>query len=126
MGATINKVLIVDDNRLPRIMGRTILSEHFPEVEVFEAELGEEALEIARSNHIDLALVDINMPGMNGLELTEHLRSESLVPHICFISANIQQYIREKAEELSAQFIAKPVTEEKLLSYIRSIQGAGE
>ncbi|MBT7307947.1 MAG: response regulator [Gammaproteobacteria bacterium] len=121
MDHKIKTILIVDDNRLPRIIERAILSEHFPELSVLEAATGEEALETARKQPVDLALVDINVPGMDGLELGEWLRKESLVTHICFVSANIQNTSREKAAQLNAQFIAKPMTEEKLITLIEGI-----
>ncbi len=120
----IGSVLVVDDNRLPRMMGRAILRDRFPEIDVYEAESGNMALELCRSRSIDLALLDINMPGMDGMELAEELRQSNLVGHICFITANIQNYIRERAEELGASFIPKPVSEEKLVELIQSLEGS--
>ncbi len=124
MDAVIKTVLVVDDNRLPRMMEHSILGEHFPEMTVLDAGSGEEALEVARANQIDLALLDINMPGMDGMELAEHLKEGALATHICFVTANIQQFIRDKAEQLGAHFIPKPVSEEKLVALVNQIGGA--
>jgi|GEM_PF-392719 CheY-like chemotaxis protein len=126
MSEMVNSVLIVDDNRLPRMMERAMLAEHFPEISVFEAVSGEEALEVVRNQSIDLALVDINMPGMDGLELAQRIREESLVSQICFITANIQQYVKEQAAQLGARFIEKPISEEKLISLLQELEAENE
>jgi len=103
-----------------------MLAEHFPEISVFEAVSGEEALEVVRNQSIDLALVDINMPGMDGLELAQRIREESLVSQICFITANIQQYVKEQAAQLGARFIEKPISEEKLISLLQELEAENE
>ena len=69
-------VLIVDDERGPRESLRMILA---PNHTVLQAECGAEALEILRSNEVDLVTVDLNMPGMRGDELMRVIRSE--FPH---------------------------------------------
>ena len=70
-------VLVVDDERGPRESLRMILA---PNHTVLQAECGAEALEILRSNEIDLVTVDLNMPGMRGDELMRVIRSE--FPHV--------------------------------------------
>jgi response regulator RpfG family c-di-GMP phosphodiesterase len=69
-------VLIVDDERGPRESLRMILA---PNHTVLQAECGAEALEILRSNEVDLVTVDLNMPGMRGDELMRVIRNE--FPH---------------------------------------------
>lgn len=68
-------------------------------------------------------LLDINMPGMTGLELAPILVEEQLIPQICFVSANIQQHIQDTADELGACFITKPVSEDKIVKLINMIEG---
>lgn len=123
MDSVIKNILIVDDNRLPRLMGRTILSKHFPEITIYDAGTDDDALELARTHSIDLALLDITMPGLGGMELGKLMQSESLLKHLCFISANIQNSSVEQANALNARFIAKPVSEEKLITLINEING---
>ncbi len=124
MSQVINSVLIVDDNRLPRMMGRSILSKDFPEITIHEASNGDEALALSREQEIDLALLDINMPGLGGIELGRIIQTESLARHICFVSANIQSASIEQANALGAQFIAKPISEEKLVDLINGLQNS--
>jgi len=72
----------------------------------------------------DYMLVDFNMPGMNGLELGEKLRAQFPDAVIALLTANIQQEIQNKAENLGLDFIPKPPTEEKIRDYIASREAA--
>jgi len=60
------------------------------------------------------------MPGMDGLELGEKLRARFPGAVIALLTANIQQEIQKKAENLGLDFIAKPPTEDKIRDYIMS------
>lgn len=66
------KILIVDDNRINRVVTQRILEKR--DFECLVAQSGEEALEILKREHLDLVLMDVNMPGMNGMETTEKIR----------------------------------------------------
>lgn len=67
------KILIVEDEKQYRdILSKKLSSE---ELEVFTAEDGEKALEIIRNQQIDLILLDLIMPKMDGIEFIHHLRS---------------------------------------------------
>lgn len=67
------KVLIVDDHALVR-MGIRRLLEDLPDVDVIaDAKSGEEALELVKTNHPDVILLDMKMPGMDGLEVTRRM-----------------------------------------------------
>ncbi len=123
MSGTIKNILIVDDNRLPRMMERSILNKNFPELTIHDAGTDDEALQLAREHSIDLALLDINMPGMGGMALAAQMKEESLATHLCFISANIQNATQEQAKALGAHFIAKPISEEKLVALIHEMDG---
>ena len=61
-------ILVVDDHELVRAGMRRLLEEN-PQIEaIFEASSGEEALDKARAQTFDLVLMDINLPGISGLE----------------------------------------------------------
>jgi two-component system, sensor histidine kinase len=68
----VRKALIVDDNRINQVVTRRILEQRDFVCEV--AGSGEEALNILRSQSIDVVLMDVNMPGMNGMETTREVR----------------------------------------------------
>jgi CheY-like chemotaxis protein len=70
------------------------------------------------ANPIDLALLDYNMPGRNGLELAAELRALRPSMPIAVITANVQDEIIARARAVNASFVAKPVTEEALAGFI--------
>ena len=59
-----NRVLIVDDSRISRLMIRAYILSKFPNWEIDEASTGEEPLEKAKSHGAPMILIDVNMPGM--------------------------------------------------------------
>ena len=81
------KVLIVDDDALNRIvLEKTLSDEH----EVFLVKSGDEALTFIKTTQVDLIILDIVMPGMNGYEVLVKLKEDSatqIIP-VIFISAN--------------------------------------
>ncbi len=80
------KVLIVDDNASFRGSFRDLLSQQLPEVVVLEAADGTEALEQMRRTAPDLAFIDIELPGENGLDLTRKLRGRHVEMPIAIIT----------------------------------------
>ena len=117
-------VLIVDDAVTVRMYHRQIMEQAGYQVE--EAENGVEALEKALTRQPDLALVDVNMPKMDGYRFVEELRkSDDLkgVPAI-MISTEAQSSDREKAYLAGANFYQiKPVDPEQLQTYVSLILG---
>jgi DNA-binding NarL/FixJ family response regulator len=69
------RVLIVDDQLPFRVVARTVVGLTPGFDVVAEAESGEQAVELAQELHPDLVLMDINLPGINGIEATRRLRS---------------------------------------------------
>ena len=67
------KVLIVDDHELVRAGMRRLLEENPQLGSIFEANSGEEALELAREQRFDLVLMDITLPGISGMEASDRL-----------------------------------------------------
>ena len=72
--------LLVDDSQLAREAVKTILT-NFP-CDVVSAETGEQALELCNFTHFDLIMMDLNMPGKNGFEVTKVIR------HCSFLNKN--------------------------------------
>ena len=67
------KILIVDDEQLARERLHDLLQDATQDIELRLAEDGLACLDIARNEHIDIVLLDIRMPGMDGLETAYHL-----------------------------------------------------
>lgn len=111
-------VLLVDDSKLARIVAVKTIAALQPNWQRVEARNADEALEAVNSHSIDLAVLDFNMPGKDGLELAAELREA--YPHmpIAIITANVQNEIIARARELNATFVGKPVTEETMKGFL--------
>lgn len=72
-------------------------------------------------------LLDVNMPGMTGLQLLEHLGREGIDSPVVILTANRDERVRERAHELGARgFLVKPVTEQALVTAILAAQSWDE
>ena len=112
--------LIVDDSMMTRMMVKTIVTEHFPEWEIISAKDAEDALNQVAEKDFDLATVDMNMPGMTGLELIPYLKKKQPNAKIALLTANIQQSIRDQAEKLGIEVMNKPVKEDLIVEFAGS------
>jgi two-component system KDP operon response regulator KdpE len=112
------RVLIVDDEpQIRRVMRTTLVARGYM---VSTARNGEEALEKVREERFDLVLLDINMPGMGGMETCRILRSQSDIPIVILSIRNAE---REKVEALDAgadDYVTKPFSMPELLARIRA------
>lgn len=113
-----HKILIVDDSKLARMVITSALRRVRPEFDVIEATNATDALDAISNRDVDLALIDFNMPNMDGLELVGRIRRTRPQMPIAVVSANIQEEIIARARELNAAFIAKPLTDEALAAFL--------
>ncbi len=107
-------LLIVDDSKVSRMMISGIVKVMQPEWELIEAENGEEALEKAEEQEIDYYSIDLNMPGIDGLEVITRLQSKFPSSPKVLMTANIQDDVLSRANTLGAACVHKPVTEESV------------
>ena len=115
-------VLIVDDSKLARMaIGRALIAIQ-PEWTRIEATNADEAVALAQSADIDIALLDFNMPGRDGLVLAAELNALRPSMPIAVISANYQDEIVNGAAKLGATFMVKPVTDAPLRAFITAAQ----
>ena len=123
------KVLIVDDSKLARMSVAKALANLRPQWTRIEATNADEAVALVKQSPADIALLDFNMPGRDGLSLAAELRELDPAMPVALISANVQQEIVTKAGEVGAQFLAKPLTEQALASFLSDaaarLQAAG-
>jgi CheY-like chemotaxis protein len=115
-----HRVLIVDDSKLARMVMVSAFRRIRPECELIEATDAAEALKAISSNAVDIALVDFNMPGTDGLELVSRIREIHPSMPVAIVSANVQDEIIARARELKAAFVAKPITDEALGAFLSS------
>jgi two-component system KDP operon response regulator KdpE len=111
-------VLIVDDEPQIRRVLRTTLTSHG--YAVLEARTGDEALELIRTEQVDLILLDLNMPGRSGVETCREIRATGDVPIIMLTVRNTE---RDKVQALDAgadDYVVKPFGSEELMARIRA------
>ncbi len=112
------KVLVVDDSKLARMIMASAFRRIRPDWELTEAASADEAIGAIKAGSVDIALVDFNMPGMDGLELVANLRKICPGMPVAVVSANLQDEIIARARELNAAFVAKPLTDEALGAFL--------
>jgi CheY-like chemotaxis protein len=112
------KVLVVDDSKLARINAGKALGQLQPEWQRLEAGSADEALAVLEQERVDVALVDFNMAGTDGLALAGQLREAYPTMPIALITANIQDEIISRARAINVSFVAKPLTSEGLSGFV--------
>ena len=112
------KVLVVDDSKLARMVMASAFRRLRPEWELVEATSAEDALHRISTQAVDIALIDFNMPGMDGLELVARIRQSKPAMPMALVSANLQDEIIARTRELNAAFVAKPLTDEALAAFL--------
>ncbi|THD81717.1 MAG: response regulator [Phenylobacterium sp.] len=124
------RILIVDDSKLARMAVAKAMNNLRPDWTRVEAGDAAEALALVRQQEIDVALLDFNMPGRDGLGLAGDLRALRPDMPLAVISANVQHEIVTRAQEIGAQFLPKPLTEQALAAFLQDaeqrIGAAGE
>src|SRR5690242_4266302 len=111
-------IMIVDDSKLARIVAAKAVSALQPDWQRVEASSADEALDLIGRHAIDVALLDFNMPGKNGVQLAGELRKSRPSMPIALITANIQTEVIESAKAVSVTFVAKPITAEGLQPFL--------
>ncbi len=121
-------VLICDDSAMARKMARRALPEGFSET-VVEASNGADALEILASHDIDLLVLDLTMPILDGIGVLEELKVRGHKVFVIVVSGDIQPAMQQRVLALGAlAFLPKPVDtralSQVLARYGFAIEGA--
>src|ERR1700722_2247672 len=115
---TDSTILLIDDEpQIRRVLRATLVSQG---ANVIDFQSGAEALELLRERTVDLILLDMNMPGMGGLETCRAIRNGWDVP---IIIVSVRDSDRDKVEALDAgadDFVCKPFSADELMARIRA------
>ena len=120
------RVLIVDDEAPARARLRDLLDEcraSFPLAVVDEAKNGREALEVLNREKVDIVLLDIRMPEMDGMEAARHIAGMPEAPAIIFTTA-FDAYAIKAFEVNAIDYLLKPIRLERLLTALRKARAA--
>jgi two-component system response regulator AlgR len=120
------RVLIVDDEAPARNRIRDLLDDCATKLALHiagEACSGREALELAPECDADVVLLDVRMPGMDGLEAAQHLQRLDRPPAVIFTTA-YDAYALNAFEVHAIDYLVKPIRAERLLSALARVRGA--
>jgi len=113
------KVLLVDDQQLVREGLRRML-ELDEEIKVAgEASSGEEALLKAKDLNPDVILMDIRMPGMNGIEATRRLKAQGSIAEVIILTIYEDKFLAQSAEAGASGYLLKDIKQEDLVKAIK-------
>lgn len=117
------RILLVDDHKLIRVGLRQILEGETGVEVVGEASSGEEGLKLARELKPDVILLDINMPGMNGIEATRRLSRLEPRPKILIVSVLSQEPVPSRLLEAGADgYLSKETAADEVLTALKQIR----
>ena len=122
MSAT-HRILIVEDSPTMRQL-LVFALKRLKGAEMVEAQDGMDGLRKVSSDHFDLALIDINMPVMDGLKLIRLIRGEDNLKEmpIVVITTEGAKEVRERALALGAnEYLTKPIQSNRVLQVVRSL-----
>lgn len=116
------RVMLVDDQALLRTGFRMVLQAQ-PDVDVVaEARDGVEALELLESTSVDVVLMDVRMPRMDGVEATRRIRSSLGAPRVLILTTfDLDEYAFSALKAGASGFMLKDVPPAQLLSAIRAV-----
>lgn len=113
-------VLIVDDSKLARMAVVKALNALRPDWTRLEASNADDALALIKQDAPDVALLDFNMPGKDGLVLAAEIRQLAPQISVAVISANHQIEVINRARAAGAAFLPKPLTEKSLGEFLNA------
>ena len=115
------RVLIAEDNDSNYILMTYILKNHY---EFERATDGQQAVDMVMTGRFDLVLLDIKMPGMDGLEATRIIKEKNPDMHVIALTANAFDSDRQMAIDAGCvEFLTKPISSQRCLEAIAQFVG---
>lgn len=118
------KVLVADDETLARERLRALLEEMGGVTLVLEAADGRSALDLVMAEGPDVVLLDIRMPGMDGLEAARHMATLAAPPPVVFTTA-YEQHALDAFEARAVDYLLKPIRRERLAQALARAHSLG-
>ncbi|TVQ66467.1 MAG: response regulator [Balneolaceae bacterium] len=122
-----SRILIAEDVKLNMILVKSLIREILPNAEILEAESGTRALEVLANEQIDLVLMDVHMPEMDGLEATHRIRiseegTNQRIPIVALTAAAMNEDKEQCLDAGMDGFLSKPIDvhslQEVLITYL--------
>lgn len=120
-----SRILVVDDHAIVRSGIRRLLAD-LPDVQLHESASGEDALEAVRGTPFDLVILDLNLPGLGGLELLRRLLKISPKAAVLVFSLHTEAIYANRAMEAGARgFVSKGAAPEEFIAAVQTILAGG-
>ena len=116
-------ILIVDDSKLNLSVAQDILNNHYLQCTILLAESGEDALNILKTHHVDIVLLDIVMPGISGLEVLKKIKSNDEYKNINVVmltSLTDMNILKQCFDYGANDFINKPIEPIEFIARIKA------
>ena len=115
-------ILIVEDHELTRFGLRTAFEAYDFVKDIYEAESAEKALEIVEQNHVDLIIMDLGLPGMNGIEATQKIKdSNPDIKIVILTSHNDDKEVLNSLKAGANAYCSKEINPKRLVQVIQSV-----
>ncbi len=114
-------LLLVDDSKVARLSLIRQLQALPVELDILQAASADEAQALMQERQADAALIDFNMPGRNGIELAVEFGASHPQMKLALVTANIQDALVQRAQELGMTFLAKPTRPDELARFIEVV-----
>lgn len=114
------RILIADDEPIERmVISKTIQSYFGEELEIFQAENGRTAIEVFQEKDCHIALLDVSMPGIDGLEAAEEIRRQNQECSILFLTAYDEfDYAKRAIKVRALDYLLKPSAKDELIAVL--------
>jgi len=115
-------ILIVEDHELTRFGLKTAFESYDFVKTIYEAESAEKALEIVKDNQIDLIIMDLGLPGMNGIEATQKIKElNNDIKIVILTSHNDEQEVLNSLKAGANAYCSKEINPKRLIQVIQSV-----
>ena len=117
-----SNILIVEDHELTRFALKTMFSEADFLGELYEAESAEKGLEIVENNKVDLIVMDLGLPNMNGIETTKQIRSTNKdIKVVVLTSHNDEKEVLNSIKAGANAYCSKEINPKRLIQVVSSV-----
>lgn len=115
------RVALADDQELIRLGFRMVLDAEDGVEVVAEAGDGAEALDVVAAHHPDVVLMDIRMPGLDGIGATERVVAENICPVLILTTFDIDDYVLGSLRAGAAGFLLKTASAAEIIGAVRAV-----
>lgn len=115
----VKKILVMDDSKVSRLFVVNYWGDTHPDWQFFEAETGEKAISLAEQHQFHAVILDYNMPDINGLQVAGSIKMKQPGCFIALLTANIQRYVQDEAEQAHLYYYRKPITPDLISQIIK-------